>query len=49
MEETELIEMIRTASDPEKALEIAITLALEFLKRLEVPQCITLETAQATA
>lgn len=49
MEETELIEMIRTSSDPEKALEIAITLALEFLKRLEAPQCITPVTAQATA
>ena len=51
MEETdrEIIDMIRTASDPSKALEIAFKLALDFLAQLEAPLCTSPSSQQASA
>ena len=51
MDETErtIINLINSSTDPSAALEIAIELALDFLRSLGASQCTMSETAQATA
>ena len=42
--ETEVINIIRSSNDPEKALSIAINLLVDFLASPEAPQCTSSET-----
>jgi hypothetical protein len=47
--ERELLNIIRTHDDPERALDIAIELLIGFLDGREAPQCTSLAHPRATA
>ena len=47
--EREIIDIINNSSNPDVALEIAFTLALDFLKLLSESQCIEPSSRQALA